>query len=445
MRWTSRKLTGYLATAPSALLVAYAGITGFCTYFCMYAFRKPYTAAEFKGQSLGFLGGELELKTAFVISQVIGYTLSKYLGIKFCSEAPAGRRAVLLVLTILAAESALLLFAVVPPGWQVLAIFLNGLPLGMVWGLVVWYLEGRRTSDLLLTALSCSYIVSSGVVKDAGLWLMKTQGVTENWMPVLTGALFLGPFLLAVWLLNHLPPPTHSDEQLRVRRQPMFARDRFSFMRQLWLGLSMLLVVFFFLTAYRDFRDVYQKELFSQLGLGDTPGLFTRTELPISLAVMAVVASLYFVRSNLLGLMAAYSIMITGLLLIALATALLQAGILGGLWWMILIGFGSYLAYIPHGSVLFDRMVAATRVPATAVFTIYLADAIGYTGSVGILLFKDLAFRDMNRLAFFCLFTYALTIGGSILLALSAATFARRARTAAVTVEPVCAALETAP
>ena len=34
--------------------------------------------------------------------------------------------------------------------------------------LVVRYLEGRRTSEILLVGLSCSYIISSGIVKDIG-------------------------------------------------------------------------------------------------------------------------------------------------------------------------------------------------------------------------------------------------------------------------------------
>jgi hypothetical protein len=62
-------------------------------------------------------------------------------------------------LRILWAELALVAFGLVPNGWKVFPILLNGLPLGMVWGLVVWYLEGRRTSDVLLVGLSCSSIV----------------------------------------------------------------------------------------------------------------------------------------------------------------------------------------------------------------------------------------------------------------------------------------------
>ena len=45
---------------------------------------------------------------------------------------------------------------------------------------------------------------------------------------------------------------------------------------------------------------------------------------------------------------------------------------------MILNGLGVYLAYVPYGSVLFDRLIASTGVVSTAVFAIYVADFIGY-------------------------------------------------------------------
>ena len=158
----ARRLRNKLATAPKPVFVAYAIAAAFATYFCMYAFRKPFAAARFDGEQ--FLGGEVALKTAFVVSQILGYTVSKYIGIKVCPEVRPGRRSGMLVLLVLAAEAALVLFAVLPRDLKVVAIFCNGLPLGMVWGLVVWYLEGRLTSELLLAGLACSYIVSSGAV-----------------------------------------------------------------------------------------------------------------------------------------------------------------------------------------------------------------------------------------------------------------------------------------
>ena len=74
-----------------------------------------------------------------------------------------------------------------------------------------------------------------------------------------------------------------------------------------------------------------------------------------------------------------------GTLMIAAATAAFGLGWVDGLTWMILIGVGLYLAYVPYGCVLFDRLIAATGVVGTAVFMIYVTDAFGYVGSIGVL------------------------------------------------------------
>jgi Family of unknown function (DUF5690) len=416
-------LTERLKTAPANVFAFYAMAAAFSTYFCMYAFRKPFAAAKFA--ELKFLGTGVDLKTAFVISQIIGYALSKYIGIKVCSEVTRQRRAWTLVSLIAAAELALLLFAVLPPNLKVLAIFLNGLPLGMVWGLVVLYLEGRRTSELLLAGLSCSFIVSSGVVKNVGLLLLRDLAVTEAWMPFVTGLLFLVPFLLSVWFLNQLPQPDQADVDERVQRVPMNARQRHGFVRGMWPGLVLLFVVYFFLTAYRDFRDNYQVEIIEKLGYAGWAGALTWSELLVGLGVMICLAALNLVRDNRLGLMAAFGLMIGGLILMCGSTWMLDAKLLGGFWWMTAIGLGSYLAYVPYGSVLFDRMIASTRIVGTAVFAIYVADALGYTGSVGVQLYKDLAQGDMSRFEFLKNFTYALSLLGALLLIGSCLYFAR--------------------
>src|SRR5262245_53322343 len=118
-----------LENSPGALLPVSAVVMAFSAYFSMYAFRKPFTAATYEGGH--FLGTGVELKSAFVISQIIGYTLSKYLGIKVCAEVTSATRLKWLLGAILFSEVALLLFAVLPGQWKILAIFLNGLPLGM--------------------------------------------------------------------------------------------------------------------------------------------------------------------------------------------------------------------------------------------------------------------------------------------------------------------------
>lgn len=92
------------------------------------------------------------------------------------------------------------------------------------------------------------------------------------------------------------------------------------------------------------------------------------------------------------------------------------------------MGLGSYLAYVPYNSVLFDRTIAATRAAGTAVFAIYIADAIGYSGSVAVQLYKDLGQSSLSRLAFFQGYTYFTSILGTILLIGSCIYFLRKSR-----------------
>jgi hypothetical protein len=439
------RLTAFLETAPSAIFVGYAVAVSFSTYFCMYGFRKPFAAATFEGEA--FFGSFLELKSAIVISQIMGYAISKYIGIRVCSELPSRYRASVLALLIGVAMAALGVYGAVPANWKVAAIFLNGLPLGMVWGLVVRYLEGRRSSELLLAGLSCSFIVSSGIVKDIGRAMMsgavadgwssvplvgaaisRSLGpVSEGWMPFVTGLHILPLFLISVWLLDQLPNQSAADAAARTRRQPMDAKSRAAFATHYLPGIVLLVVAYFFLTAYRDFRDNYAVEIFAGLGYAyeGNETLITRAETIVALAVMLLLALLNTIRSNRLGVLAALLGMASGTLLLAISTLLLQAGAISGFWWMTLVGLGSYLAYVPYGSILFDRLMASTGTVGTAVFAIYLADAIGYTGSVGMLFYKDFAASELSRLDFFVNATWLMAAVGTIFLLCSAWYFSR--------------------
>jgi hypothetical protein len=365
-------------------LTLVAVLLSFGTYFCMYAFRKPFAAASYGGD--GFFG--LEAKTAFVISQIIGYTCSKYLAVKVVSEVSRRRRWPMLVGIVLVAELALLAFALLPPSLKIVAIFLNGLPLGMVWGLVVRYLEGRRTSEILLAGLSTSFIVASGAVKDVGRYLL-ARGVGEYLMPFATGLLFLAPFLLLSWLLDRIPEPDEADVRARVERTPMDGRRRAEFLARYLPGMLLLLVVYLGLTAFRDYRDNYGVELFAELGYASQPALFTGTEVPVALLVLVSLAALGLVQDPVRGVVAVFAVMASGLALLGFGTVLLERQLVSGVTWMILVGFGAYLAYVPFGSFLFDRILAGTRFVGTAVFAINLADATGYTGSVALQIYKD--------------------------------------------------------
>ena len=418
----SHRVTRWLTRASPGLFALYAVTMAFTTYFAMYSFRKPFAAAHYAGATFWIL----DLKSALIISQLFGYALSKFLGIKFNSEMKPGRRALALVFLIVWAELALVLFAVLPGPGKVFALFLNGLPLGTVWGVVFSFLEGRRTSEILGAGLSCAYVVASGAVKSIGTTLLDA-GIPEGWMPATTGILFLPVFLAAVYGLSLIPPPSVEDVVARTEREPMSGPERRAFLRRFLPGILLLVFVYFFLTAYRDFRDNYAAEIWSDLGRSDQAGVFTVTELPIALSVMLVLGLLYLVKDNRRGLLLTYVIMGTGAVLVGAGTLMFDAGLVGPTAWMILVGLGLYLGYVPYGCVLFDRTIAALGIVATAVFLIYVSDAVAYGGSVLVVLYKNLGQANISKLQFFRYFSYATSGICIVSLAISGRYFLRRA------------------
>ncbi|MFV8750074.1 DUF5690 family protein [Nannocystaceae bacterium ST9] len=402
-------------------LVAWAVAAAFSAYFCMYAFRKPFAAGTYPGEVF-----EIQLKIALVVSQVIGYALSKFIGIRLVSETARSRRAITLLGLIAIAELALVAFGLLPPAGQVVAMFFNGLPLGAVWGLVFGFLEGRKTTELLGAGLSTAYIVASGVVKSIGRALIDA-GVPEVWMPALTGALFFPPFLLAVWALSRLPPPSSEDVAARVEREPMDGPQRRAFFRRFAPGLIALTALHVFVTAYRDFRDNFQAEIFAELGQLDA-GVFARSEGVVAICVLGLLAAIFLIRDNRRALLILHGLMIAGLGLIAVSTLMMRAGWIDGLTWMILDGIGLYLAYVPYGSVLFDRLIAATGVVGTSVFMIYVSDAFGYVGSISVTLVKNFSDVELSWLDFFVGFSWVTVAVGVLGFVISGVYFARITR-----------------
>ncbi len=417
------RVTRWLAQASPGLFATYAVVMAFTTYFAMYSYRKPFAAAHFAGQSFWIL----DLKSALIVSQLAGYALSKLLGVKFNSEMPPQRRAWALVLLIVWAEAALVLFAVLPPPGKVFALFLNGLPLGTVWGVVFSFLEGRRTSEILGAGLSCAYVVASGAVKSIGA-LLVGGGITEAWMPAVTGLLFMPVFFAAVYGLSLIPAPSAADVAARTHREPMNGPERRAFVRRFLPGLLLLVIVYLLLTAFRDFRDNYAAEIWADLGHDQQAGVFTLTEIPIAMSVLLVLGLLYLVKNNRIGLLLTYVIMGSGAVLVGVSTLLFDSGAIGPQAWMILVGLGLYLGYVPYGCVLFDRMIAALGIVATAVFLIYVSDAVAYGGSVAIVLYKVVGQADISKLQFFRYFSYTTSGVCVVFLTISGLYFLRRAR-----------------
>lgn len=376
-------LKNSLAQKSSIFIAIYASIFLFITYTCTYALRKPFTAGLYEGDSLwGF-----DAKLLYVMAQIIGYACSKFIGVRILPGMKKNQRALYSIGLMTFSEIMLIGFGAFPPTFKIISIFLSGMPLGMIWGILFSYIEGRRISEILNVGVSVTLIISSGIVKSIGQFVLDTFHVSEYWMPALTGALCYPVMITSVFLLNQIPEPNEIDKVQRTERVPMSKAECMDFLRKFFPGIVLLIIFYSALTVFRELRDSFAADIWKELHI-EGAMIFTKTEIPITIIVLALMLMLYFVKSNRWAVNTIYIMSMIGGFLMISSTILYTNNILSPIWWMIISGLGMYLGYIPF-SFLIDRLIASLKIISTMVFLLYLADSFGYLGTAIVFVIKN--------------------------------------------------------
>ena len=387
------------------LLTIYASLACFCTYSCMYAFRKPFSAATYHV-------GDVDFKVILVISQSLGYMISKFSGIKIISEMKEKGRGIGIVILMSIAAVSLLLFAITPYPYSAIFMFTNGLPLGMIWGLVFGYIEGRRVTEFIGSMMCVSFIFSSGFVKQVGADLMENYHITEYWMPFATGMIFIVPMLFFVFLLEQIPPPDAEDIASRSVRPPMTGADRMALVKKFLPGLVALVITYVLLSIVRDLRDLFIANIWKENHYDKIKDIFTSTENKISLVVLVVIGMMILIKDNFKAFMFNHFMVGLGFLMAGIASYLFSQGSINAYNWMLFAGLGLYLAYVPFNALFFERLIATFRYTANVGFLMYISDSFGYLGSLSVLLFKEFG---MDKAAKWSPFMSTLIMGSSVL------------------------------
>lgn len=377
--------------------ILHASSAAFITYLSMYAFRKPFTEATYDGLRLW----GVDYKILLIITQLIGYTISKYIGIKLVSELTARNRVKILILLLSIAWVSLFLFAITPFPYNLPFMFLNGLPLGMIWGVVFGFLEGRKSTELLGAVMASSFIVSSGLVKSVGRFVLDNWAVSEFWMPFVTGLVFLPILVIGVRMLSKIGPPDDHDKLLRTERVPMNSYERKMFVLRFAPGIVFSILVYVGLTIFRDMRDNFAVEFWSALGYSKTPELLVFSEVPIAISVLVIIALMILIRNNRLAFYSNHIITIFSGFLLLFTTWLFSIQRLDPVLWMIIAGFSMYLPYIAFHTLYFERWIAHFKYKSNIGFLMSMADAAGYLGSTIILLVKNFATPTVSWVDFF--------------------------------------------
>ncbi len=392
----SNGTTGKQPDGRHRLWAIWAVTAAFGTYFCMYGFRKPFTAAGFTGTEVA----GIDFKTVVVSTQVLGYMLSKFIGIKVISEMPAQRRAMAILALIVGAELALVLFGLVPRPWNAACLFLNGLSLGMIFGLVLSFLEGRRLTEALAAGLCASFILADGVTKSVGTWLLN-QGVSEDWMPSVAGLIFLAPLGMGVWVLARTPFPDQQDIAARTERQTLNRSQRWSLYGRYAGGLTLLVAMYLLVTVMRSVRADFAPEIWRALGTTTAPDIFTQSELLVTLGVLLVNGLAVCIRNNRIAFFVALATCCAGFLLTGVALVGQQTSLIGAFPFMVLVGLGLYLPYVAMHTTVFERLLAMTRERGNLGFLMYVADSFGYLGYIAVMITRNLWTSGETFLQFF--------------------------------------------
>lgn len=405
-------------------MAVYAAVVSFLAYATIFGFRKTYSVATFDGMSVAGVG----YKELLVIVQAIGYLSSKFYGIAFIGGMNRTGRWKSIFLLVGISWLAWLLFAITPAPYNIIFLFMNGFPLGLLWGVIFSYIEGRRATDFIGAALAVSFIFSSGFVKSIGNYLVVVQHISEQWMPFVAGAIFVPFLILFVYLLEKIPPPMPEDIAVRTLRVPMTKQQRIDFVKRFLPGILLLVLLYAFLTIFREIRDNFIANMWLEMGYRDQPQLFLQTEVPITLCILILIGSMIVIRNNYKAFIVSLGFVMTGFAVAGISTYLFVYHELSPVTWVTMVGMGLYMGYIPYNCVLFERLIATFRIPANVGFLIYLADSVGYVGSVGVIITKGIFKLDVRWTVFYSNSVMVLSVIGVSATAIAIIYFIRKKR-----------------
>ena len=377
------------------LLVLWAGGAALLSYSLVYALRKPYTAASFEG--LTFLGSDY--KVAVTTIQILGYVIAKFFRIKIISELKKENRFRFFVGSAVLAEAALVGFGLLDAPYNVAAMFVNGLSLGCMWGVIFSFIEGRKVTDILASLLGVSMVFSSGVAKSFGLFAMNELHVDQFWMPALIGGFALPLLVFMGYMLKRLPQPTAEDIALRNERVTLDGKGRRALFRKYAPILSLIFVGNFMLLMLRDIKEDFLVNILDVSN--QSSWMFARIDTIVPMIILGIFTLFIFFRSNINALLWMMTLVVAGCLTMTYVSYHYETLDLKPVVWLFVESLSLYIAYLTFQTVFFDRFIACFRIKGNVGFFIAMIDFIGYMGTVALLSAKELFNIDIEWFALF--------------------------------------------
>ena len=177
--------------------------------------------------------------------------------------------------------------------------------------------------------------------------------------------------------------------------------NRRKFFNLFWPGILLVIAIYVGLTIFRDLRDNFAVELWTELGYLNTPWILVIAEIPTAIFVLVVIGSMILLKNNKKAFYLSLTLCVIAGIGFLISTYLFSNGAINPIFWMILMGFLMYMPYLIFHTILFERWIAFFKYKGNLGYLMYMSDSIGYFGSVLVLLYKNYGIKGFNWLPFF--------------------------------------------
>ena len=186
--------------------------------------------------------------------------------------------------------------------------------------------------------------------------------------------------------------------------------QRNAFLMRHWIGITGLLVIYVLLTVVRSFRDDFGVEIWRDLGVAEKPEVFATSEFWVAIGVTLINGLVILIYSNRAAFLASIGLLLLGFAVIIGSIVGQANGQLSPMMFMVLLGMGMYIPYVAFHTTMFERLIAAFRETGTIGYLMYLADAVGYLGYVGVMIFRNTTSGEYNFLSLLIWLSVAVTV-----------------------------------
>ncbi|BCU03116.1 hypothetical protein [Pandoravirus japonicus] len=323
-----------------------------------------------------------------------------------------------------------LLFAVDDVVARVGSRFVGSLFFSWAFCAYIDYAQGRRASDVIMPVATACMLLSaplsrafSPAVGRHALGMCSGDGDSDGcadavggrqqayrWMPAMVSLLLAAPMIAGAVALGASPPPNEIDQRTRMRRAPVSAAADRAWLWRHWAPLAGMSASNAVLQSVRVVRDVFAADL---LGADAPWWHWVLADVPACVGACLFYVPFGLIAGHRRAFLAVTSLGLVSAALMGAAGALGLAGAVPPLAFLVVSGVGYFVAVVPFagGGVVFERLIAASRVPIDSMLVNVACQLPAYATSLAVVVATPMA-GDMGAY-----FNWTALLGGAALVA----------------------------